>query len=182
MKFKFYKRKEYADYLRLPSVDEIREELAMLHNNNLFKEKCVNITINPIYDFECFVVNDCLMNFSSKIIIESENDKIIYLSTILVPTNNVIGMTTDDITDYSFVLDESYLGYLDKAIRYIKIHDDSVYFDFNTDNDIIEYCKRSNMETQEFYKYFKENLEITYKLLSKYYDYFRYAEVVVKQV
>ena len=180
MKFKFYKRKEYADYLRLPSVDEIREELVMLHNNNLFKY--VNIEIGQLYNFEYHKIEDCLKSFCDKIIIESENGTIISLHTILFPANNVIGMNTDDIIDGSFVLDESYLGYLDKAIRYIKMHDDSVYFEFNTDNEIIEFCKRIGIETQEFYKHFKESLESLYKNMSKYYDYFRYAEVVVKQV
>lgn len=182
MKFIFYKRKEYVDYLRLPSEEEIREELTILYNNNLFKEKYVNIEINPLDYFFYNKIDDCLINFSSEIIIESENDKIIYLSTILFPTNNVVGMNTDDINDESvFVLDESYLKYLDKAIRYIKIQDDSVYYYFNTDNEIIKFCKKINMKTQEFYKFFKENLESEYKLLSKYYDYFRYAEVAVKQ-
>lgn len=184
MKFKFYKRKEYTDYLKLPSEDEIREELAMLHNNNLFKNKCVNIEIEPLYNFEYYKIENCLKNFCDKTIIESENGTIISLHTILFPTNNVIGMNTDDITDGSFVLDEIYLGYLDKAIRYIKMHDDSVYFEFNTDNDIIEFCKNpyNGTETQEFYKNFKEALESLYKKMSKYYDYFRYAEVVVKEL
>ena len=180
MRFKFYKRKEYADYSRLPEKDSIINSLYIMYDNDYILSPNFDIELSePCYIY-AYEIPDEYVNFCKRIRIDDK----ITLYDILYPTNNIVGMVTDDIKD-AFVIDESYVGYLDKAIRYIKLHDDSVFFEFNTDDDIVKMVKERDDETSKYYILFKAWIEGILKDMTKtnkLYDDFRYAEIVVKQV
>lgn len=177
MKFKFYKRKEYADYCKLPEAYSIKESLAIMYDSDYILSDKFKINVEEPDYIKYYELFDAYKNFCSRIYIDDN----VTLHTILYPTNNIIGMEVDDITD-GFVLDESYLGYLERAIRYIKLHDDSVYFEFNSDNDIVNYAREKGEDASVYYVAFKSWIESLLQFFSKYYDYFRYAEVVVKEL
>lgn len=177
MKFKFYKRKEYDDYLRTKNVDEIKEELTLMYSNDYYSSDKFKIYIDEPDYIKSYEIQDFYKNFCYRIRINDEN---VTLCDILYPNNNIIGMEVDDIND-AFVLDESYLGYLERVIRYIKLHDDSVYFEFNSDNDIANYAREKCEDASVYYIAFKSWIESLLQFFSKYYDDFRYAEVVVKE-
>ena len=179
MEFKFMKRKEYSDYLRIPSKEDIKSELATMYNNPYFESDDFNITIDePVGEYYYSIPNE-YKAFCSRIKIDDN----VTLLDVLCPANDVVGMETDDIkAEGVYVLDDTYLGYLDKAIRYIKMHDDSIYFEFNTDHDVIKLHSKDKDNISKFYIDFKNWIEFQYCRVGKFYEDLRYAEIVVKKV
>lgn len=177
MEINFYKRKEYANYLKVLSEDKIKDDLAMIYNNDYFKSDYFSVNIERPKALYTYIIPNEFIDFCERVLI---NDNV-SLYNILCPINNFIGMETDDINvDNAVVLDESLLEYLDIAIRHIKLHDDSIFFDFNTDNKIISANEQYKFvkDIPTLYVYFKELIEKIENDLSKYRKEFKYAEIV----
>ena len=49
MKFKFFKRKEYADYCKLPEADSIKESLAIMYDSDYILSDKFKINFNDCF-------------------------------------------------------------------------------------------------------------------------------------
>ena len=85
MKFKFYKRKEYADYCKLPEADSIKESLAIMYDSDYILSDKFKINVEEPDYIKYYELFDAYKNFCSRIYIDDN----VTLHTILYPTNNV---------------------------------------------------------------------------------------------